>query len=337
MRKRSLLAALLTGLAGVASAQSDVTLYGVLDNNLGWGSGSISSNKSVGTGGLAGSRLGFRGSEDLGSGLRAKFLIEHGFNSNDGTPASPTTFWNRQVYVGLSNVATWGEVDVGRQYTPTFLVHATYDAFGPQGVASQQVLFGSMELAQPANLRANGAINYQSPNSGGFGVQAMTSDGTPAPGKYSGLRLGYNNGSVLSADLAFGQYDNAPIGDLHSLTLGARLIFGSLKVYGLYDRANSGKGPDSHGIQVSAAYTVGVTDLKASIAQSSLKSPAGADIGTTRRYGVGFVHFLSKRTQLYGSLATLQNSDGAKMTVNKGVTAPNEPAKGMDLGICHWF
>lgn len=334
--KRTLIAGLTLGaFAGLAAAQSTVTVYGVIDNNLGWGSGSVFSNKTVGTGGLAGSRLGFRSSEDLGGGLRANAVIEHGMNTNDGSAASPASFWNRQAYAGLAG--TWGEVQLGRIYTPTFLVHATYDAFGPQGVAAQQVLYGSMELAQPANIRANGAVNYQTPATlGGFVLQAMDSDGTAGPGKYVGARMGYA-GAALTTDIAFAKYTNAAIGDLKTVTLGARYKVDAFKFYGLYDRADSGSGPDTHGLQVSASYTVGLTEFKASVAESVMKSAAGVNAGTTRRYGLGFVHALSKRTFLYGSLAHLANSDGAKMAVNGAVTAPNQGANGLDLGISHAF
>ena len=74
--------------------------------------------------------------------LDAVFQLEHGHNSDDGTATA--TFWNRQTYVGLAG--GWGELLLGRQYTPTFLVHATYDAFGPQGVAAQQVLRNGLDL-----------------------------------------------------------------------------------------------------------------------------------------------------------------------------------------------
>lgn len=333
---RTLALIVLATLAGHAAAQSNVTAYGVMDSNLGWGSGSVSSNKLVGTDGLFGSRLGFRGIEDLGGGLRASFLMEHGLRTFDGAAASGTAFWNRQAFVGLGG--TWGDLTLGRQYTPTFLVHATYDAFGPQGVAAQQVLYGSMEIAQPANIRANGAINYAAPNTlGGLQLQVMDSDGTGAPGKYVGLRVGYNAGGALATDLAFGKYTNAGIGDLKTVTLGARYKIDALKLYGLYDRANSGSAADTHGLQVSAGYTLGVTELKVSVAESVMTSSAGASIGTTRRYGVGFVHPLSKRTMLYSSLAQLNNSHGAKMVVNGGVTAANQSAKGMDLGLSHSF
>lgn len=324
------LAALL--LAGTAMAQSSVTVFGVIDNNIGWGKGSLSSVNRVGTGGYLGSRLGFRGTEDLGGGLRASFVMEHGFNSDDASVTA--TFWNRQSYVGLGG--PWGEVLLGRQYTPTFLVHATYDAFGPQGVAAQQVLLGSMELSQPANIRANDAVTYRTPASlGAFSVLLMASDHT-VPGWYTGAKAGYATGPV-SVDVALGRYNNAAIGDLESITVGGRLTLGRAKLYALYNRADSGKGNDSRGMQMSMAYTVGTTDIKVSVAESRQTTAAGAAAGTTRRYGVGFLHPLSKRTSFYGQYARLDNSKGARASLNGASTGVNQAAQGLDLGIAHAF
>ncbi len=321
-------------LAGAAAAQSSVTAFGVVDTNVGWGDGSLGSIKRLGTGGFLGSRIGFRGTEDLGGGLRANFVVEHGFNSDDGS--TPGAFWGRQSHVGLSG--GFGEVLLGRQYTPTFLVHASYDAFGPQGVAAQQVLFGSIEVAQAANIRANDAVTYRTPNTlGGFSVLAMVTDHTASPGWYHGIKFGYAGGPV-AVDLALGQFNNPTIGDLKTLTIGGRYNVAPFKFYALYDKANSGSSNDSRGLQMSAAYSVsGSTDLKLSVAESRQTSATGVNIGTTRRYGLGFVHGLSKRTSLYGQYAKLANSNGAKMTVNGAQTGANESAQGFDLGLAHTF
>lgn len=333
IKKTMALTALLAAAAG-ASAQSSVTVFGVIDANVGWGKGSLTSLKRLGNSGFLGSRLGFRGTEDLGGGLKVNFVIETGINNDDGTSASPTVFWNRLSYLGLSG--DWGELQLGRNYTPTFLVHATYDAFGPQGVAAQQVLFGSMEVSQPANIRANDSVNYNSPKLGGLvTVQAMVTDRS-TPNDYRGIRANLSTGG-LSADLAVGHFGNPTIGDLKSLTIGARYVTGPFKLYGLHDRANSGTGSDSKGTQVSMGYVMGATELKASIARSDLTSAAGADIGTTRRIGLGFTHAMSKRSFLYGQVAQLSNSNGARMTVNGATTAANESAKGFDLGLAHTF
>ena len=332
---RSLFAgALLCAAAGHAAAQSSVTLYGVMDTNLTYGSGSLSNAKRVGTSGLAGSRLGFRGTEDLGGGLRAVFVLEHGLASDTGLPAG-AQFWNRQSYVGLSS-DQWGTLVAGRTDTPTFNVHLLNDAFGPQGVAAQHVLLSSIEFAQPANIRASNAVSYLTPYLGGFTLHAMTSAGEGAPGRYSGVRLSYAGGG-FGGDVAFARYDNDAIGDLKALTVGARYKVGNLTVYGLYDRADSGTSFDTRGEQLSASYLLEATELRASIAQSKRTSNAGADAGTSRRYGIGAVHHLSKRTALYAAIAHLSNSNGSAVALNGAATAPNRGSNGMDLGIRHFF
>jgi predicted porin len=338
MIRKPIAAGVLLALAASCHAQqtgSNVTMFGVIDLDATYGKGSLTTLRALGNSGLAGSRLGVRGTEDLGGGLRASFVLEHGFAPDTG--AATAVFWNRQTYVALGS-AQAGDLSFGRQYTPTFMVHATYDAFGPQGAAAQQVLFGSMELGQPTNIRANNAINYATPaNLGGFVLQAMVAAGEgAATGKHMGVRGGYAAGP-LSFDLALGKYYDSSIGDLKTITLGGRYKLGNVTLYALHDRANSGTSNDTQGSQVSLSYALGATDLKASVAQSERKSAAGVANGTTRRYGVGAVHNLSKRTALYTSLAKLANSNGAGMVLNGATTAANQGSTGLDVGLKHTF
>lgn len=338
----TLLATAFTGTAWAQTApsSSNITLFGVIDLTLNYGKGSLSTAKGLNKDGLAGSRFGVRGNEDLGGGLRASFVIEHGFSPDTGS-ATPV-FWNRQVLVALGS-ARLGEIQFGRIYTPTFLVHATYDAFGPQGTAAQQVLLGSAEFTQPtiagSAIRANNAINYTTPAGlGGFSAQAMVAlaEGA-ATGRYNGVRGSWSSGP-FAVDLALARYGSPAIGDLKALTLGARYKLGDLSFYGLHDRANSGNSFDTRGTQFSLVWLVGgLTELKASVAQSSRDSATGAAAGTTRRYGIGAVHHLSKRTAVYTSLARASNSDGASTALNGATTAANKSSTGMDLGLRHSF
>ena len=117
--KKSLLAlAVLGAFAGAASAQTNVTVYGLVDagiqrtdtDNSGarWG---------LDSGLQSGNRLGFKGSEDLGGGLSAIFTLESGFNLDDGTQAQGGRLFGRQAWVGLNG--GFGTVKFGRQYTPS--------------------------------------------------------------------------------------------------------------------------------------------------------------------------------------------------------------------------
>ena len=132
MKKTLLAAAILTTFAGVAQAETSVTLYGVIDTGIGYNkvSGEFPSMDATGTvtkndvsgsrigminGVQAGSRWGLRGSEDLGDGLRAMFTVESGFDSGDGQSQQSRLF-NRQATIGLAN-DSWGSVEFGRQTT----------------------------------------------------------------------------------------------------------------------------------------------------------------------------------------------------------------------------
>src|ERR1700704_712787 len=123
--KKSLLAlAVLGAFAGAASAQSSVTVYGSLGLAVTKGNGGTAPNNNGNGTSKAwiekqsnGSRLGFRGNEDLGGGLSAQFQIEHRFNPDEGVLNNPSFFWQGRSYVQLSS-ASVGRIYLGRDYTP---------------------------------------------------------------------------------------------------------------------------------------------------------------------------------------------------------------------------
>jgi len=133
--KKSLLAlAVLGAFAGVAQAQTSVTIYGSFDagvrsqtdqNENGNSRTTMSSNGTYNS-----NRLGFKGVEDLGGGLNAHFTLEQGFNSGTGQLDTATTtnkLFNRSAFVGLGG--RWGSIDLGRQYTVAFKTVGAYDPF----------------------------------------------------------------------------------------------------------------------------------------------------------------------------------------------------------------
>ena len=135
--KKSLLAlAVLGAFAGAASAQSSITIYGIADAGIVAESGNPAGSVTKLTSGVsAGSRLGFRGTEDLGGGLAAIFALETGILLDTGGNAQGQVFANqnglvfgRQDYVGLTG--GFGAVTAGRQYNPYFITVNTVDPFG---------------------------------------------------------------------------------------------------------------------------------------------------------------------------------------------------------------
>jgi predicted porin len=106
----------MSALAGVASGQSSVTLYGMVDNGLSYASNSGGSHQyNMSSGVLSGSRFGLLGSEDLGGGLKAIFTLENGFDVNSGKASQGGLMFGRRAFVGLSS-SRFGTITLGRQY-----------------------------------------------------------------------------------------------------------------------------------------------------------------------------------------------------------------------------
>ena len=249
--KRCLFALAALAVVDAASAQSSVTLFGVVDGAVsGYKNTSetplgVSVSKSqtaVTSSGYNGTRLGFRGTEDLGGGLAANFWLEAGFNVDTGIGASLGGLsFNRRSTVSLSGA--FGEVRLGRDYTPTFWNDSIYDPFTSNGVGINLIATanGGTALGVPnsgfqsnANyVRASNSIGYfLPPNLGGFYGQVMyafnekitydpgslTPPGAAAivanpalatadnarVGGYVGGRFGYANGP-LDIALAYGE------------------------------------------------------------------------------------------------------------------------------------
>ncbi len=219
--KKSLVALAILAAAGVASAQSSVTLFGVVDATYAHGSGSgvgSSSKSQLTNSGYNSSRIGFRGTEDLGGGMSASFWLEAGVNNDNGSGAA-TNLTNQAAGTGTATAGTQGltfnrrstvslasglgELRLGRDYTPQFWNQTVFDPFGTNGVGTTQTLVSG--LGGITAVRASNSIGYFLPgNLGGFygqfqhylGENNQTGAATEDDGKGSAIRLGYANGPV---------------------------------------------------------------------------------------------------------------------------------------------
>jgi predicted porin len=198
--KKSLLAfAMMGAFAGVAHAQSSVTLYGIIDEGF-----NINTNAgghhlyNITSGVLQGSRWGLRGNEDLGGGLSAIFVLENGFDATSGKAGQGGLLFGRQAYVGLSS-NKFGSVTLGRQYD------SAVDYVGPLEVGDQ---WGGYITAHPGDLdnlnndyRVNNAIKYTSANYNGLTFGGLYSFGGVAGetgrNQIWSLGAGYNNGPLV--------------------------------------------------------------------------------------------------------------------------------------------
>ena len=173
----------LATLAATASfAQSTVTLYGVVDT--GYRSVTAGDNKFQGmaNGSNASNRLGFKGTEDLGGGMKANFVMEGDLAPNDGTAAGFA--FRRQSTIGLSG--GFGEVRLGRDYTPAFRVYGIVDPFGTVGVGSAGNIGWSTVIAEAKGGATMGAQAQQDQT----GTFTTADRGTERRTDASGLRAG---------------------------------------------------------------------------------------------------------------------------------------------------
>lgn len=221
MKKTLLAAALLAGFAGVAQAETSVTLYGIIDTGLGYNKISGASNEGANgsrfgmiNGVQNGSRWGLRGSEDLGDGLRAVFQLESGFNSGNGNSAQGGRLFGRQATVGLAS-DSWGQLDFGRQ---TNIASKYFGSIDPFGAGFGQANIGVALSAANTN-RYDNMVLYQTPSFSGFQF---------------GVGYSFNVNDTNGAQTGFKTADNT-----RAITTGLRYVNGPLNVALTYDQLNA--------------------------------------------------------------------------------------------------
>jgi predicted porin len=359
--KKSLLAlAVLGAFAGAASAQSSVTLFGVVDAAAKSVKNGDTTTRQLGTDGLASSRLGFRGVEDLGGGLQAGFWLEAGVAPDAGTAGGSNTttgvtaFFNRRSTVSL--MGGFGEVRLGRDYTPSFWNLTVFDPFGTNGVGSYLNLFASGAIGTPllsgakTLVRADNTIGYfLPPNLGGFYGQVQV--GAPEGGtgnKYVGARVGYGVGPVNVAG-AWGRTrisgpSVSPQRNLTMIDFGGSYDVGFAQFMAQYSRmtaefvvgAGTGDAKQTNYL-LGVLVPMGQGQIRASYARA--KGSELADPAVAKLYALGYVYNLSKRTALYGTYARIRNDGGAAFAVGTppAVTAADLTSSGYEVGIRHSF
>ena len=344
--KKSLLALAAISLAGAASAQSSVTLFGIVDAAYAHVSAGGRSASGITNSGLNSSRLGFRGVEDLGGGLKANFWLEGQLNNDVGQGFGQTVGFDfqRRAYVGLSG--NFGEVRLGREYTPTFWNTTIYDPFGTNGVGTSNTLamIGSAgAVGNSTNaVRANNMITYDLPAMGGFVGQAMVAFGENTGGvktnNYLGFRFGYAAGP-LSAHAAFGKTKAlTSANDTKYQNIGASYDFGAVKPMFFWGTEKTGSGAKVTGWEISAVAPMGQGELRAAISRYDVANSPN----DWNKFALGYGYNLSKRTQLYTTYARVSNKGAQiKAVANNGLSAGAAAAgggsNGYEFGVRHVF
>jgi predicted porin len=319
--KKSLLAlAVLSAFTGVASAQSSVTLSGAVDLGI-VRSGGLWSMANAGS-----SRTNFTlsGSEDLGGGMRAFFLMNHRFNLNTGAQRDANAFW-RQGWVGLSG--GFGDVRLGKILPPLQDFNGQFEPWGGGDTVGSTHTGGFFAGNSALGARYANSIYYRSPSLGGLAFHAM-------------IAAADNNREVGSSATLPSGGNERPTG------LGAIYSAGPLRLAVAYDRnANDWKTKGVYG-----AFNAGFADFMAQWENGDVsattdltrwsigaKVPMGAAVfkvgytnrsdEDTKKFGLGLDYNLSKRTTLYTDVGKT-SGDGASSTAKKAA---------FDVGIFHRF
>ncbi|QGZ43282.1 porin [Pseudoduganella flava] len=348
--------------AATASAQSNVTIYGIVDAGIVRETGGAAGDVTKVTSGVGSqSRIGFRGTEDLGSDLSAIFTLEAGYKLDDGTlDNTSSALFNRQAFVGLKS-KTLGTLTLGRQYNPLYnALSKVADPFGAGYAGSAKNLFP----AGGVNTRVSNAIVYATPTWAGFSVEGLYALGEQAGDNTAGRQfaIGFNYSNAgLNASLVYNNRNNdtAASGTTAAVDreTGKNTLFAInydfkvVKVFGAYERD---KGLNSSPIPVANAYgfktapkpstdaadaLVGVTvpvgsgTIMASWMNKNDKTASNQD---AHQWAVGYSHGLSKRTSAYVAYAKIKNKNGAGYTVGNNNEAGSGDAA-FNLGIRHTF
>jgi predicted porin len=360
MKKSMLALAALTAFAGAASAQSSVTIWGIVDATYAIGNGSLTDKTQVTNSGYNSSRLGFRGVEDMGGGSRAGFWLEAGVNNDNGSFGTTSTnnqstgasggggmTFNRRSTVSWGG--GWGELRLGRDYTPHFWNHTVYDPFGTNGVGTSQLLNSS--LGGTTTVRASNSIAYLygmgfngnslGPGNGFHAFAQMyrgennSGAATSNDGNGFSLRLGYDAGP-LSLAFANGSTKFAS-GKITSTNLGGSYNLGVAKVSALWAADKISGGKKGSGTLFGANVPMGTNEIRVAFSRYETETAAGVTDGKASKTSLGYVTNLSKRTALYATYARVSNSGISAQALNGSTTAAGGSSTGMDFGVRHAF
>ena len=358
LKRNLILAALLSAGAVTAHAQSNVTIYGDIDQYIGYiRSSSGTSITGLNDGTLLRSRLGFRGTEDLGGGYSARFNLEQGLNADTGTSADTAHLFDRQAWVGLATPG--GEVRLGRQ-------NAIIQTIGGAIDYTERTTFGSMINTFGVPSRYDNDISYQSPRFSGLQLTvhyALPENASSAVDNKAILQFGadYQNGPYR---LGYAGLQASPNAVTATVTdkivyhnVYADYDYGQGKIYYAFVRSNNVTGnangneatsilsnianPNNYfpGTDINAKRFFNINQISADYRISpQLRVGAlwGVITDTTGNNGgasggnVGAFYDLSKRTTLYSFLNYMKNQSNAGFRFS-GSAGPSANLAGADI------
>lgn len=364
-----------TALANTAMAQSSVNIAGRVDVGPQYIDDGVNKMKRIDSGTYTASRLIFRGVEDLGGGLSAGFYLENRFNADTGAQQSAAKFFNAGSQVYLAST-TWGSVTLGRQYVPIFWSFLFADDTGPlklhgysalqsvqrsnfarisataspiKAAGSLDTIAGGVYSLSISSAFEDNLVIYKTPVIGGATAMLAVgaSEGAPAGGgRIVAGNIEYRGGPFYGS-VAFNQKKGTvPAGGSGpSQTVKEELISGmwapsptGLKLWGnfhpwdLQDSAAELKGRD---FMLGVSYWFPQSELWVNYAAKKIDNCVACN---SSGFGVGYHYFLSRRTELYASIAQVSNDANSGNTLN-GFAPANLglKVKGYAMGLATTF
>lgn len=341
MNRLKLLASVMTSACAFSSAyaQSNVTLYGAVDEGVEYQNGGSGSTVRVSSGGLFATIYGMKGSEDIGGGLHVNFQLEQGFNAANGAAAVAADAFNRLAWVGVSG--DFGELRIGRQKKPEYLfLNTEMDAMTVLSIASPLNNFNDV------SVRSNNAIAYLSPTIYGITTQFMIAmrDTTTKP--TNGLQLynaviRYVHGPLHLAAGYEQQQNTAGTSLQRVLRAVGSYGIGHARIYLAYQSERQTDNSEKLAIyEASGSYQIDpASRLALTYAYAHDRTGQG---NNAQQVGLAYEYALSKSTVLYCAAGLIQNRNqadfGLSGTEYSGVTVtPGAYARGVILGMSHKF
>lgn len=322
-----------------ALAQSSVTIYGIADIYMQAARVNGDTTARLESGGESGSRLGFRGQEDLGAGLRGIFALETGIGLDNGGVTQGGVMWGRQAYVGLSGNSI-GSLTLGRQYSLLFSAVDNSDPFST-GLGSA---FSSGIVSTLGGARMNNSVLYTSPKFGPVtvGVQGALGEATTGRQWATNVRVAsgpFTLEGVYTSKQAFG---NQVTG--RAALLGGTYDLGFMKMFGEVQTVKNltqavAVDDDRTEIMLGAQVPFGPHRITAGVGTSKVKNVSGS---RAKEFSLGYQYAMSKRTDLYVIGSAIDNGSATAYTANGATGSAPTPLAGGDVravqvGMRHRF
>jgi predicted porin len=318
---------ILPGVAPFALAQTGVSIYGVLDLAVVADRNAGSSMTKVDSGNQTASRLGFKGTENLGAGLSASFVLESQIEADTGTSSHAGRVFGSQSWVGLSG--PFGSVKIGRMFTPYFGAIATNDPFDAKGPGESTRLF------EDSGVRMDNTVKYSLPANlhglyADFAYGAGEQSGAAAANRQLSMDAGYAVGP-LNVELAWHERNDASGARLaRSQLVGGNYDFGALRAWLVVARSRNGATLDTRDLLLGLSMPVAGGSVAADYVRKRDRVHAQADAS---QLALGYYHVLSARTNLYLIASNLRNDSAARYQV----VAPGGTRRLLAAGMRHQF